>query len=67
MCSNKTDIWENTGAILSYFAIIIQVLQPPDRHVSDVAAAKQDFAWWREREWAAARASPNDSQFIYIF
>lgn len=59
MCSNKTyqpenacflteiiekDTKQNGEAIASYFAVIIQVLQPLDSHISDVAAAKQDFA-----------------------
>lgn len=57
----------NAQAIPSYFAVIIQVLQPLDSHISDVAAAKQDFAWWRDGEWVTAQASPHESQYIYIF
>lgn len=29
----------------SYFAVIIEVLQPFDSHISDVTSAKQDFTW----------------------
>lgn len=62
----KRATWEH-AEIVSYFAVIIQVLQPPHSHVSDVAAAKQDFAWWRDGEWVAAQASPPTSLEFYIF
>lgn len=39
MKHNAEDNWEQ----LSYFAVIVQVLQPLDCDISDVAAAKQDF------------------------